>query len=99
MRTLSANIRAQATDCNMTKWVPVALSSATISSQCPKRANTDWLSLREDEMSSVPERAKNQAALASFLTRTLELRPLESYFSRRPGGKSSGVPSLKPALD
>ena len=35
----------------------------------------------------------------SFLTSTLELRPPASYFSRRPGGKSSGVPSLNPALD
>ena len=35
----------------------------------------------------------------SFLTRTLERRPLWSYFSRRPGGRSSGVPSMKPPLD
>ena len=35
----------------------------------------------------------------SFLTRTLERRPLWSYFSRRPGGRSSGVPSVKPPLD
>jgi hypothetical protein len=35
----------------------------------------------------------------SFLTRTLERRPLWSYFSRRPGGRSSGVPSMNPPLD
>src|SRR5258708_7975555 len=35
----------------------------------------------------------------SFLTKTFELRPLCSYFSRREGGKSSGVPSTKPPLD
>ena len=35
----------------------------------------------------------------SFFSNTLELRPLLSYFSRRPGGKSSGVPSMKPPLD
>ena len=34
-----------------------------------------------------------------FFTSTLELRPLWSYFSRRAGGKSSGVPSAKPPLD
>ena len=35
----------------------------------------------------------------SFFTSTLEFRPLCSYFSRRAGGRSSGVPSTKPALD
>jgi len=35
----------------------------------------------------------------SFFTRTFEFRPLWSYFSRRPGGRSSGVPSAKPAFD
>ena len=34
----------------------------------------------------------------SFLMSTLDLRPLASYFSRRAGGKSSGVPSMKPHL-
>ena len=34
-----------------------------------------------------------------FFTSTFELRPLASYFSRRPGGRSSGVPSAKPPLD
>src|SRR5262245_59241957 len=33
------------------------------------------------------------------LTSTLDLRPLCSYFSRRGGGKSSGVPSTKPPFD
>jgi hypothetical protein len=35
----------------------------------------------------------------NFFTSTFEFRPLCSYFSRRPGGKSSGVPSAKPPLD
>ena len=35
----------------------------------------------------------------SFFTSTLEFRPLCSYFSRRAGGRSSGVPSAKPPLD
>src|SRR6185295_9670187 len=35
----------------------------------------------------------------NFFTNTFELRPLWSYFSRRLGGKSSGVPSAKPPLD
>jgi len=33
------------------------------------------------------------------LLKTLELRPLWSYFSRRAPGKLSGVASLKPAFD
>lgn len=40
-----------------------------------------------------------QAGYFSLLTSTFELRPLWSYFSRRKGGKSSGVPSEKPPLD
>src|SRR6516162_2851778 len=36
--------------------------------------------------------------LLSFLTSTLELRPLWSYFSRRAGGRSSGVPAANPPL-
>ena len=36
---------------------------------------------------------------ASRLTRTLDFRPLCSYFSRRAEGRSSGVPSTKPPLD
>src|SRR5262245_36381611 len=43
--------------------------------------------------------APTHAALASFFTSTFELRPLCSYFSRRVGGRSSGVPSAKPPLD
>jgi hypothetical protein len=35
----------------------------------------------------------------NFFTSTLEFLPLCSYFSRRAGGKSSGVPSAKPPLD
>src|SRR5580765_5924538 len=34
----------------------------------------------------------------SPFTRTFELRPLWSYFSRRTGGKSSGEPSANPPL-
>ena len=37
-------------------------------------------------------------AYRSFFTRIFEFRPLDSYRSRRAGGRSSGVPSLKPAL-
>ena len=36
---------------------------------------------------------------ANFLTSTFEFLPLWSYFSRRGAGKSSGVPSVNPALD
>jgi hypothetical protein len=39
------------------------------------------------------------ADLVSCLTRIFELRPLCSYLSRRAGGRSSGLPSTKPALD
>ena len=35
----------------------------------------------------------------NFFTSTLDFRPLCSYFSRRPGGRSSGVPSANPPLD
>lgn len=35
----------------------------------------------------------------SFFTRTFEFRPLWSYFSRRSGGRSSGVPSSKPPFN
>jgi len=35
----------------------------------------------------------------SCLLSTFDLRPLVSYFSRRGGGKTSGVASLKPAFD
>ena len=35
----------------------------------------------------------------SFLTSTFERRPLASYFARRAGGRSSGVPSTKPPFD
>src|SRR6266576_3397683 len=35
----------------------------------------------------------------NFLTSTLELRPLWSYFSRRAGGRSSGEASAKPPFD
>jgi len=35
----------------------------------------------------------------NFFTRTFEFRPLWSYFSRRSGGRSSGVPSAKPPFD
>ena len=46
------------------------------------------------------ERASSSRyGLVSFFTSTLEFRPLCSYFSRRAGGKSSGVPSPKPPLD
>jgi len=35
----------------------------------------------------------------NFFRSTFELRPLCSYFSRRAGGRSSGVPSAKPPFD
>src|SRR5262249_46264707 len=37
--------------------------------------------------------------LFNFFTSTFEWRPLWSYFSRRAGGRSSGVPSAKPPFD
>jgi len=43
--------------------------------------------------------APDVVSVVSFFTSTFELRPPASYFSRRAGGKSSGVPSLKPAFD
>jgi hypothetical protein len=48
------------------------------------------------------QRPRSNAALPghlpSFFTSTFELRPLCSYFSRRAGGRFSGVPSVKPPL-
>ena len=60
-----------------------------------------------DEQDALGERLHSASAVylrrhrryVSFFTRTLELRPLCSYRSRRSGGKSSGVPSTKPPLD
>src|ERR1041385_6220136 len=48
---------------------------------------------------SAPGNGDQEAAGFSFFTSTLDLRPLCSYFSRRAGGRSSGVPSTNPPLD
>ncbi len=44
------------------------------------------------------ERCESRAALTrySFFSSTFDRRPLASYFARRAGGRSSGVPSTKP---
>lgn len=44
-------------------------------------------------------RGVSGAVAVRFLTSTLDLRPLCSYFSRRAGGKSSAVPSANPPFD
>ena len=44
---------------------------------------------------SMPSALSSSADHFNFFTSTLEFRPLCSYFSRRAGGRSSGVPSDK----
>ena len=51
------------------------------------------------EQDAIRKRLHRSAPSLSFFTSTLEFRPLCSYFSRRAGGRSSGVPSTNPPLD